>query len=249
MGQSEQSHTWESGVAEVGDIIEAANAAWSFGGNVSENFDEHVNRSVPMYQQGHALVTALSDFFLADGSVCYDLGCSTGALCERLARHHAHRDLRIVGIDAQPSMIDKARERCTDLGTVQLQCEDALTCELEPCDLIVCYYTLQFVRPQQRQALFDRLYDALNWGGGLVMFEKVRAPDARFQDMMSTLYSDYKLSQGYTGEQIVAKTRSLKGVLEPFSTQGNLGLLQRAGFTDIMTVMKYLCFEGFLAIK
>ena len=30
---------------------------------------------------------------------------------------------------------------------------------------------------------------------------------------------------------------------------GNLDLLKRAGFVDIMTVFKYICFEGFLAIK
>ncbi|MEK7298654.1 MAG: methyltransferase, partial [Candidatus Margulisiibacteriota bacterium] len=41
----------------------------------------------------------------------------------------------------------------------------------------------------------------------------------------------------------------LKGVLEPFSTQGNLDLLKRAGFVDVTSVMKYICFEGFLAIK
>jgi len=49
--------------------------------------------------------------------------------------------------------------------------------------------------------------------------------------------------------EILHKQRSLKGVLEPFSTQGNLDLLKRAGFVDIMTVMKWVCFEGFLAIK
>ena len=47
----------------------------------------------------------------------------------------------------------------------------------------------------------------------------------------------------------MAKSNSLKGVLEPFSTSGNLSLLKRAGFKDIMTVFKYGCFEGFLAIK
>ena len=45
------------------------------------------------------------------------------------------------------------------------------------------------------------------------------------------------------------KTRSLKSVLEPFSTLGNLGLLKRAGFKDIVTIQKYICFEGLLAIK
>ena len=60
---------------------------------------------------------------------------------------------------------------------------------------------------------------------------------------------DYKLSQGYDAEEIVSKARSLKSVLEPFSTQGNLDLLDRAGFKDVTTIMKYICFEGFVAIK
>lgn len=80
------------------------------------------------------------------------------------------------------------------------------------------------------------------------MFEKVRAPDARFQDMMSSLYVDFKLQQGFSEQEIVNKSRSLKGVLEPFSTQGNIDLMKRAGFVDIMTVFKHLCFEGFLAV-
>ena len=81
------------------------------------------------------------------------------------------------------------------------------------------------------------------------MIEKVRGPEARFHDILTRLHDDYKLDQGYSPEEIISKSRSLKGVLEPFSTQGNIDLLKRAGFVDIMTVMKHLCFEGFLAIK
>ena len=103
--------------------------------------------------------------------------------------------------------------------------------------------------PRIRQDLLNRVYEALNWGGAFILFEKVRAPDARFQDIASGVYTDFKLENGFDPAEIVNKTRSLKGVLEPFSTQGNLDLLGRAGFVDIMTVMKYIPFEGFLAIK
>ena len=82
-----------------------------------------------------------------------------------------------------------------------------------------------------------------------MLFEKVRGADARFQDIATSIYTDFKLHNGFSTEEIVNKSQSLRGVLEHFSTLGNLGLLQRAGFTDIMTVMKYVCFEGFLAIK
>lgn len=82
-----------------------------------------------------------------------------------------------------------------------------------------------------------------------MLFEKVRGADARFQDILTTLYNDYKIRRGYSAEDIVSKTRSLKGVLEPFSTQGNIDMLKRAGFVDINSAQKYLCFEEFLAIK
>ena len=51
------------------------------------------------------------------------------------------------------------------------------------------------------------------------MVEKVRAPDARFQDIINQVYFEYKISQGYTDNEIIAKSRSLKGVLEPFSSK------------------------------
>jgi tRNA (cmo5U34)-methyltransferase len=235
--------------ADVGDDLAAGNGRWTFGGRVSETFDAHVARSVPLYDIGHDLVAKLSDFFLAPGSTGYELGCSTGTLTELIATRNADRNIRVVGVDVVREMTDRARARCAHLPQVEIVTEDIIDVELEPCDLVVSYYTLQFIRPKHRQMVFDRIYEALNWGGAFIMFEKVRGADARFQDIASALYTDYKLDQGYGPEEIVGKARSLKGVLEPFSTQGNLDLFARAGFVDVTTVMKYVCFEGFLAIK
>jgi tRNA (cmo5U34)-methyltransferase len=233
---------------EVGDGLTAGGARWSFAGPTSVHFDDHVSRSVPLYREGHELVVRLSDFFVGGNSVCYELGCSTATLTERLAQHHDGKGARFIGIDVEPDMIRIARQRCTQHQVTIIEA-DVLGYEFEKADLIVAYYTVQFVHPKFRQSLIDKLYQTLNWGGALVLFEKVRGPDARFQDIASQLYADFKLEGGYAPHEIMAKTRSLKGVLEPFSTQGNLDLLHRAGFVDIMTIMKYVCFEGFLAIK
>jgi tRNA (cmo5U34)-methyltransferase len=236
-------------VAKVGDVIEAENANWQFSGEASDQFDQHIEKSVPFYLAGHDLVVGLSDFFLQQGSLGYDLGCSTGRLLATLGQRHAHKNVSLIGVDREADMVKLARGNCATARNVQIEQADITAYELEQCDLVVAFYTLQFVPPPHRQQVFDQIYRQLNWGGALIMFEKVRAPDARFQDIMSALYTDYKLGQGYSGDEIVAKARSLKGVLEPFSQAGNLGLLQRAGFVDITTVFKYVCFEGFLAIK
>ena len=239
----------EAAPRSVGQSIETSNGRWTFGGAVADTFESHIERSVPGYREGHELVARLSDWFLYDGAVAIEIGCSTGALTKRLAEWNEGRRARIVGLEIEAPMAEAARRHCEHLPSVEIRQGDALTEELEPADLIVSYYTMQFVRPALRQRLFDRVYETLNWGGAFVMFEKVRAPDARFQDILTTLYSDFKLDQGFDEAEIVHKTRSLKGVLEPFSTQGNFDLLDRAGFGDRMTIFKRLSFEGFLAIK
>ena len=234
----------------IDDGITAKRSAWSFGAGVAEAFPDHARRSIPYYRDGHELICCLSDFFVAPDSIVYDLGCSTGDLLKMLAEHNGHRpDVRWTGLDREQAMIDRARETCAGLDNVELRCEDILTCALDSPDMIIAYYTIQFIEERHRQALFDRIYQALNWGGAFVLFEKVGAPDSRFQDMMSCLYREFKQRNGFSSDEILNKETSLKGVLKPFSTAGNLGLLERAGFVDVMTIMKYVSFEGFLAIK
>ena len=146
-------------------------------------------------------------------------------------------------------MVEKARQLGAGDRRLTYLCADLLDVELDPCDMVVANYTVQFLPPRVRQTFIDRVYKALNWGGGFFMFEKVRAPDGRFQDYANQVYVEFKLENGFSEEEIINKARSIKGVMEPFSTQGNIDLLKRAGFVDIMTIQKYVCFEGFLAIK
>lgn len=240
----------EKVMADVGTNIRKSNAGWNFD-EIAGEFDEHVRRSVPLYDEGHELVCQVSDFVLPQNdAVVVELGTSTGALAERFLRHNAQReDLRYVGLDRVGSMLEEARQRMAADPRAEFIEEDLLTYPLEKTNMVLSYYSVQFVHPRHRQDVFNRIYESLEWGGAFVLFEKVRAPDARFQDMAAQIYHEYKLQQGFSEEEILNKQRSLKGVLEPFSTQGNLDLLKRAGFVDVMTVMKWVCFEGFLAIK
>jgi tRNA (cmo5U34)-methyltransferase len=239
----------QAAVDEV-EAVTSVPAVWSFDGDIVDTFVDHIRGSVPLYEAGHELVCQLTDYFVHDDSVCYELGSSTGELLRKMATRHLHRpDVRWIGIDSIPRMVVTARKHCYGLDNVSVLVGDAVTFEYEQADLIVSYYCAQFTHPKYRQSLFDRLYQRLNWGGALLLFEKVRGADARFQDIFVSLYNDFKTKQGFNADEILHKTRSLRGVLEPFSREGNLGLLRRAGFTDIETVMRYLCFEGFLAVK
>ena len=233
----------------TGDNINAKVGRWSFEGDVTENFSNHIRRSVPLYEEGHDLIVKLSDFFVMDNSVCYDLGCSNGDLTIKLADRNADKKAKFIGIEAVKEMCNTADKQKGDRKNIDFINDNILEFELDPSDFIISYYTVQFIRPKMRQTFIDTIYHKLNWGGAFIMFEKVRGSDARFQDISTTLYLEFKKSQGYSNDEILDKHLSLKGILEPFSSQANIDMLKRAGFVDILPIMKYVCFEGLLAIK
>ncbi len=233
---------------KAGDNIKAQNANWKFNGEMVDNFEEHVEKSIPLYEKGHKLIENLSDYFVKDDSICYEIGSSTGVLLEKVATRHSFRDSWFIGVEIEEDMVKKANTLYKK-NNLNFVTQDINSFSFEKSDLIISYYTIQFIHPKLRQQLFDKIYSSLNWGGAFIMYEKVRANDARFQDILTNLYTEYKLQRGYHADEILAKTKSLKGVLEPFSTKGNIELLKRAGFEDFITIQKYMNFEGFLAIK
>jgi len=241
-------------MSKSGDNISKENASWNFKGDVVKKFDNHVSKSVPIYNRGHDLIIQLSDFFIKEDSLVYDLGCSTGKLLINLVEHNKHKiNSKFIGLDIERDMISHANEekKKFNINTKKLKflTKDLVNYKLEDSDFIISFFTIQFIHPKHRQKLINKIYESLNWGGAFLFFEKVRYNDARFQDIFTTLYNDYKMEMGYTPEEILNKTRSLKGVMEPFSTEGNVDMMKRAGFKDITTVVTDICFKGFLAIK
>ena len=235
---------------ESGNGIRAEKSGWSFEG-IAPAFEEHIDRSVPHYRDGHDLICRYSDFILRDDSLVYEIGSASGTLAGQFMRWHKGREnLRYVGLDIAESMVEYAAAHA-EPGDARLMFmhEDICTFSPQPASVFIAYYTLQFIHPAYRQSVVTKLYESLEWGGALFLFEKVRAPDARFQDYANQAYIDYKLEQGFSPDEVLNKSGSLKGVLEPFSTQGNLDLMQRAGFVDVMTLYKWVNFEGWLAIK
>ena len=203
-----------------------------------------------MYQWTHEVALKTSDFFLTEKGNSYDLGCSTGTFLSKLARRNDnYKKIKFIGVDEIKDMCKIAKKRNSKNKNVKIINNDIHSLKLKNSALITSFYTIQFIHPSRRQAIFNKIYKTLNWGGAFILFEKVRAPDARFQDMISQIYQDYKIDNGYSPNEIISKSRSLKGVMEPFSSKANLELLKRAGFKDIVCIMKYLCFEGWLAVK
>ncbi len=230
---------------KVDKKIKTKSSNWQFDTNVAKNFDNHVLKSVPFYKISHDLSCRLSDFFLKENSVCYDIGCSNGNLLNKISKRNKKK-IKYIGIDSSSAMVKIAKKKYPKLNFIKKNLDKT---KLKKCDLVLSLYTLQFIEPRFRQKVLTNIYKSLNWGGALIIFEKIRGTDARFQDILNFLYFDFKSEQGLNPTEIINKEISLRSILEPFTIKGNMDLLKRAGFVDIMPISQYLNFKGFLAIK
>ena len=225
--------------------------AWSFGGNIPKKFENHIKNSIPYYLEGHDIISKLSDFFLFSGSTCYDIGCSTGNLLVKLSNFTNKNQIKFYGLGIKKKMFSLAKKNIkkTKIKNIKIYNGDIKKIKLKKSNLIISYYTMQFIHPSHRQQVFNKIFKSLNWGGAFIIFEKVRGNDARFDNIINSLYYDFKEDKKFIPNEILNKSKSLRGVLEPFSDYGNMGLLKRAGFKDIQTVFHHLCFKGYLCIK
>ena len=234
----------------VADEIRTEGRRWTFGSSTPEHFADHVNRSIPLYLEGHQIVCGLSDYFMSEKGLCYELGSSVGDLIAKLAeRHRSLQGAKFVGLDEMKGMIKQSKERFSDYDNIMFEHADVLDYEFERCDLVVSYYTLQFIEIGKREQLVAEMYKQLKQGGAFVIFEKTNCNAGAPQDMMANLYVDFKIQNGFTADEILAKTASLKGVLKPLTSEENIAMLMDAGFRSVFTIAKFLQFEGYVAVK
>ena len=57
----------------VDDLITSIPGEWKFDEQVSQHFDTHVRKSVPLYEEVQKAVIEISEWFIRDNSVVYDL--------------------------------------------------------------------------------------------------------------------------------------------------------------------------------
>jgi tRNA (cmo5U34)-methyltransferase len=234
----------------VDDTITAVPGEWRFDKDVSKAFDSHVHKSVPFYDEIQRMVVELSEYFVRDHSVVYDLGSSTGTTLDLLSHTHAgKKDVHFIGVDLSKFMVKEARKK-VNRPNVRFYHKNIMDVEFSPpANLVIALFTMQFLTLAERRRLLTRINQGLIEGGGLLMVEKVCGEHSCFEDIWTELYWDFKRRQGLTPEQILEKANSIRGVLKPLTTEENMDLFRQTGYSRIEPFFKWYNWAGFLAIK
>ncbi len=226
---------------------------FKFDEKVAGVFEDMIHRSVPFYDETQAMTLRLAHRFLQSDTCVYDLGCSTGTLLLNFSKSVSDDTVRFIGIDNSEPMLKKASEKFADLpqkNRVEFRHQDlSAGLDIANASIVFMNYTLQFVRPLQRESLLKSIYTGLAPNGCLILVEKVLGNDSLFNRMYIELHHEYKKAQGYSKLEISQKREALENVLVPYRIDENLDLLKRCGFESVDIFFKWYNFAGFLAVK
>lgn len=219
---------------------------WKFDESVVPIFDEHVKKSVPMYDEIHDLIVDIVGWYLQDNTNIYDVGTSTGKVLKNVKNRY-NKNLNYIGIDNSVEMIEKLKSE--NLGFELINTDVIDNFVFENASIITSVLTVQFIREDMRQKLINNIYKGLNKGSAFIMVEKVIGSNARFNEIYIELYHELKLKNGLSPEHVFDKARAIRGVMKPYTVQENMELLNNAGFKDIDIFFKWNNFVGFIAVK
>ena len=217
----------------------------------ADDFDRHIEQSIRGYANLIEDCVELSSYFVENGTVVCDIGCSTGRTLASIRARNQQRApaARYIGFDIEPNF-RQHWARYADTG-IRFLVQDVLAFEgFTDLSLVTSIFTLQFLPLRHRREICRKIYDALVPGGALIVAEKTYARMAKTQDMLTSLYLHYK-RRHFSDEEILDKEKSLHNLMKPGREEDLIGLLAGVGFKaeNIDPIWRNHLFAAFLCVK
>lgn len=240
------------GEQRMGEDHTVPGEKWKFDKDVTDVFDNMLERSIPQYDVMRNSCYDLAVKFAQRDTNIVDLGCSRGEAMKRLIDHFGINN-RFVGVEVSQPMLEAVRQRFDGLiraGVVEILDMDLRT-HYPPvlASVTLCVLTLQFTPIEYRLQILDNIYKHTASGGALILVEKVLGGTSSINDAMVENYWRMKMQNGYTADEVERKRLSLEGVLVPLTARMNEEQLHIAGFREVDTFWRWMNFAAWIAVK
>ena len=184
-------------------------------------YDEHMLREVPGCRAGYARMAAL----LPEGTArLLDLGCGTGLELEPIfARFPA---LRVTGVDLTAAMLDRLRAKFPDRDLTLIRGSYVGMDFGRACyDAAVSFETLHHLEPEEKGALYRRVWEALTPEGVYVECDYIAAT-AEEEAALRAEHRRLRMEAGAGGD-------TLYHFDIPCTLEHQKALLEAAGFVQV----------------
>ena len=203
-----------------------------------KDFDNHISNSIYGYDVLHSLILNLSSFFIKNGTVPVDLGCTSGKLIEIINKTY---NCECIGYD----ITDNNFISGLDLRKQDITSEDF---QIPETNLIFSIFTLQFIDYKKRIQILKKVHESLYKNGAFIVCEKEISSNGIIQECFT--FSNYQHKKAnFTADEILQKEYDIRSLMNPLQSNENIELLKEAGFNIIEPFFQSLNFKGYICKK
>lgn len=221
-----------------------------FDTEVSAIFDDMAERSIPMFREAHAMNARLVGPWLARSGVeVLDIGASRGAFLRAIDELYGIENFDIKATDVSAAMVGymKSDYPSVTVEQVDITGRGFLQC-LNTYDVINCTYVLQFIPEKMQRLVLAKICSMVRKGGVLFMGQKLKDPSP-IGAVVHEEYIQWRMRNGYTREEIEAKTKALAGSMWPLNEKLLTEDLKSMGMTEVTRTCSWGPFSNLMCIK
>ena len=225
---------------------------FKFDHQISNIFDDMINRSVPGYQSILKIIEYLSYRYVNENENIYDLGCSLGASSLALLNGANNRNCNFFAIDSSLDMIKKSKINISSKypeEIINFIHDDIRNIKFSNTSFVSLNFTLQFLPINERFDLIKSIKENMNKGGILVLSEKINFNDSLINKQKIDTHEKFKSKNNYTNLEIKQKKIALEGVLFPEKIEEHVSRLNKIGFKKIYHVLQSINFMTMVIIN
>ncbi|ENU5812780.1 carboxy-S-adenosyl-L-methionine synthase CmoA [Vibrio fluvialis] len=225
---------------------------FTFDERVVEVFPDMIQRSVPGYANIISAIGMLAERFAKPHSNLYDLGCSLGAATLSMRRNIKQEGCKIIGVDNSAAMVERCKLHVNAYRSdtpVEIIEADIRNIDIKNASVVVLNFTLQFLSPEDRYTLLEKIYAGLRPGGILILSEKFVFENQVANELLIELHHDFKRANGYSELEISQKRSAIENVMRPDSVETHKARFEQLGFSSYEVWFQCFNFGSMFAIK
>lgn len=225
---------------------------FTFDERVVEVFPDMIQRSVPGYANIISAIGMMAERFAKPHSNLYDLGCSLGAATLSMRRNIKQEGCKIIGVDNSAAMVERCKLHVNAYRSdtpVEVIEADIRNIDITNASVVVLNFTLQFLSPEDRYTLLEKIYAGLRPGGILILSEKFIFENQAAHELLIDLHHDFKRANGYSELEISQKRSAIENVMRPDSVETHKARFEQLGFSSYEVWFQCFNFGSMFAIK